>query len=363
MLTLATHECCTIAPVRLHALGSSARATSVVIASVTISSAGTPASDLQPELGALLTRDLHFSSADVSDLERGKIVKRTLTPVVAHEVGVAGAVRVHGARSHLVAAYRDIVTFKKSAAVLEIGRFSDPPNSSDLDRLTTTHDDFDLRGCKIADCDIRLPASAIDHIAATIDWRRPDADAHASAIFKQLLFANVKSYVTGESGRISEYDDGRAPVLPVVAGNELIETSPYLDALKPGLAAHLTCFWSSPLDGAEDFLYWTKEKFGMAPFISVTHVTIVPAGAHQSLATSRDVYSSRYIDGSLSMMIASDTTGDPSSFYLVYVNRSRASALRGPMAGLRRSIIERKAKNSLDSSLRDIKARIEASDR
>ena len=96
----------------------------------------------------------------------------------------------------------------------------------------------------------------------------------------------------------------------------------------------------------------------VAPFISVTHVTIVPAGPYQSIATSRDVYSSRYIDGSLSLMIASDAVGDPSSFYLVYLNRSRTSALRGPMAGLRRSIIEHKAKGGLDSNLRDVKARI-----
>ena len=31
------------------------------------------------------------------------------------------------------------------AAVLEIGRFSDPPNSSDLDPLTTNRDDFDTQ--------------------------------------------------------------------------------------------------------------------------------------------------------------------------------------------------------------------------
>ena len=32
--------------------------------------------------------------------------------------------------------------------------------------------------------------------------------------------------------------------------------------------------------GAEDFLYWSKEKFGIAPFITVTHVVIAcPIGA------------------------------------------------------------------------------------
>jgi hypothetical protein len=347
--------------VRLDALASGARATILAVPAVAILGAGgQPVSDLQPALEAVLARELQFLPADLADLEHGRIVKHTLPPAAADEVGVVGAVRVHGSRDRLIAAYRDIVTFKKSDAVLEIGRFSDPTRSSDLDALTTNHDDFDLRGCKVADCDIRLPASGIERIAADVDWRRPDADTHASALFKQMLFEHVRSYETGAPGRITQYDDGRAPVLPQVAGEELISTSPYLDTLKPGLAAHVMCFWSSPLDGAEDFLYWSKEKFGFAPFISVTHVTIVRAGPHQSIATSRDVYSSRYIDGSLSLMIASDVVGDPESFYLVYVNRSRASALRGPMAGLRRSIIEHKAKGSLDGSLRQIKARIEA---
>jgi len=332
----------------------------LLIAVVKMFAAGNRPCDLQPELDTVLTRDLHFSPADVTDLERGKIVKHVLRPAAPEEFGVVGAVRVQGSRERLVAAYRDIVTFKKSEAVPEIGRFSDPPSSSDLDALTTGRDDFDLRGCKITDCDIRLPASEIQRVASSVDWKRPGADAHASALFKQIVLANVRAYVSDAPGRITRYDDGPTPVLPVVAGEELIRASPYLDALKPGLSAHIRCFWSNGLESAEDFLYWTKEKPGIAPFISVTHVTIVPAGPHQSLATSRDVYSSRYIDGSLSVMIASDAVGDPRAFYLVYVNRSRASALRGPMAALRRSIVEHKVKGSVDRNLRDIKARIEA---
>src|SRR5262249_54336317 len=167
-----------------------------------------------------------FSTADLGDLERGKIVKRTLPAAVPEEVGVAGAIRVHGSRDRLIAAYRDIVTFKKNEAVLQIGRFSDSPSRSDLDALTTGHDDFDLRGCKVADCDIRLPASAIHSIAAGVDWQRPDADVHASALFKELLLAHVRSYAMGAPGRITQYDDGRRPVRPQIAGDELIQTSP-----------------------------------------------------------------------------------------------------------------------------------------
>jgi hypothetical protein len=326
-----------------------------------LSAAGPPSSDFQPIFGTVLSHELGFSSTDVADLARGKIVKHTLPPRAPDEVAVAGAVRIRGSRARLISAYRDIVTFRRNAnpPVLAVGRFSEPPGASDLDALAT--DDFDLRGCKVGDCDIRLPASVIQRVGPSIDWGRPGADVRASTFFKQILLTHVRSYMTGEPGRITSYDDGRTPILPAVSGDDVIKNSPYLDAFKPGLAAHVQCMWSNPLDGADDFLYWSKERFGFAPFVSVTHVTIAPAGPHQTVAANRDVYSSRYIDAGLSMMVASDAASDSASFYLLYVNRTRASALRGPMAALRRAIIEHKAKGSLDTSLREIKTHLETS--
>jgi hypothetical protein len=316
-------------------------------------------SSFQPELETVLSRDLLFSPTDFVDLQRGRIVTHTLPRVAPEEVGIVGAVRIQGSRERLIAAYRDIVTFVRSPAVIAVGRFSNPPDSSDLDALKTDRNDFDLRGCKVTDCDIRLPASTIETIATTVDWRRPDAEARVTALFKEMLLVQARSDLTGAPGRITQYDDGRTPVRPMLASEELIGTSRFLDALHPGLSAHVTCFWSSPIDTAEDFLYWTKQTFGLSPFVSVTHVTIVPSGPHQSLAINRDIYSSRYIDGSLSMMIASDAAADENGFYLVYVNRSRASALRGPLGGLRRTIVEHKVKGALREYLREIKVRFE----
>jgi hypothetical protein len=346
--------------VRFAALLVGARSTLLAFAAVAVLGAdGPPSPDLQPEFQTILSHDLGFSSAELADLERGKVVKHILPPRAPEEVGVVGAVRIRGSRDHLIAAYRDIVTFRKNASppVLAVGRFSNWPAPSDLDALTT--DDFDLRDCKVGDCDIRLPTADIQLVAPSVDWQRPGADARASAFFKQLLLTHVRSYISGSPGRITEYDDGRTPILPVTAGDDLIKTSPYLDELRPGLAAHVECMWSSPLAGADDFLYWSKEKFGFAPFVSVTHVTIAPAGPHQTVAANRDVYSSRYIDAAISMMVASDASDDPGSFYLMYVNRTRANVLRGHMASLVRTLIEHKAKGSLDGSLRDIKVHLE----
>ena len=98
----------------------------------------------------------------------------------------------------------------------------------------------------------------------------------------------------------------------------------------------------------------------MTPFVTVTHVTILPATLAGTVIASKDVYSSRYFDASLTLTIASDGVGAAGNeLYLVYMNRSRASALKGPFSSLRRSIVERRVKSSLDENLRLVKLRLE----
>src|SRR5438067_1125138 len=256
-------------------LGRALRTVAVLIGlTVSVMAAGGPSSDLQPELRRLLVGDLRFSSADLGDLERGKVIRRVLDPTSSGELAVAGGVRIHGNKASLLAAYRDIVRFKRNANVLEIGRFGNPPQLSGLEGLTITHDDFDLRECRVGNCDIRLPADCIRRFTNEVDWRRPDAAAHAASLFKQMLLDNVRAYSGGGPGRITEYDDELEPVRPVEDFHAVLKSSPYIEAALPGLAAHLTTYPVDPMPGAEDFLYWSKEKFGIAPFISVTHVTL-----------------------------------------------------------------------------------------
>jgi hypothetical protein len=191
-----------------------------------------------------------------------------------------------------------------------------------------------------------------------VNWQSADADLQAAGLFKRLLFDEVNAYASGGTGRILQYDDDKRPVRPVDDFAGLLANSPYLDVVLPGLGAHLDHFPNRRLDGAEDFLYWSKEKFGLTPFISVTHV-VAWADARQTIVATRDVYSTRYVDASLSLSIASDSVGDRSSFYLFYINRSRANALKGALARLRRSIVERRARGSLEENLKLVKRRLE----
>ena len=331
----------------------------VLLAAAAVAIAAAPASDLQPELRALLARDFRFSSSDVADLEKGKVVTHRLGATAVGEVAAVGAVRVKARKEALVSRYRDIVQFKRGADVVQIGRFGNPPTLKDLAPLTIDKQDVDVRMCRVGNCDIRLPAATIVRFQREINWKARDADERAATLFKAVLLDNVSAYLSGGPGRIVQYDDDKRTVRPVDDFVGLLKSSPYIGALVPGLPDHLRTFPSNPLPGAEDFLYWSKEKFGLTPFITVTHVTITHPTPASFVIASKDVYSSRYFDASLSLAIASDAVSGPDAFYLVYVNRSRANALKGALSGLRRAIVERREKGSLDENLRSTKARLE----
>jgi len=317
-------------------------------------------STIPADLRASLVNDFKFSSGDLADLEHGKVVKRVVETAVPGEVAVVGATRIKAAKAMFLERARDIVKFKNGPDVVEIGRFGSPPALEDLAALTIDKNDFDLRSCQVTSCDIRLSADVIARFQREIDWKAPDADARAASLFKEVLLENVRAFVTAGPGRIVEYDDERKPVRPIDDFLGLLDHSPYVDRWVPGMAAHLRDPAVAPLAGADDVLYWSKEKFGIAPFITVTFVAYATTLSGTSIIASRDVYSSRYFDASLSFTIAADAAGMPGSFYLVYANRSRADALKGSLAGLRRSIVERRSKGSIEDHLKAMKQQLEA---
>jgi hypothetical protein len=322
--------------------------------------AAAPNGEIDADVRGVLTRYLRFSTGDLADLQRGRIVRHSIDTSTPGEVAVAGGVRVNASKTSFLVRVRDIARFKRGPAVLQIGRFSQPPSLDDLAGLTVDRDDFDLNNCRVGDCDVRLPAETIRRFQHAFDVSAPDAQRQATTLFKQALLDNVVAYESGlASGRITEYNDGSRPIRPIDEFQALLGDAPSIGALVPGLPEHLMNFPASRVAGAEDFLYWSKEKFGVAPFISVTHVTIVCPAVQTCVMTTKDVYSSRYFDASLAVSIASDAAGAANSFYLVYMNRSRANALKGAFAALKRSIVGRRVRGSLEESLRTIKTELE----
>src|SRR5262249_1051127 len=304
------------------------------------------------------TRALQFSATELNDMQRGRVVKHGLDAHAPGEFGVAGGVRIAATKNAFLDAARDIVTFKSGESIMQIGRFSTPLIIDDLAPLKVDQADFDAASCRVGDCGVRLPADVIERVPKEIDVKRPTAQEDTAAWFKRVLLADVQAYVSGGPGRFVQYDDGDKPIRPVEAFEGILAATPAIGMLVPGLPAHLSHFPSSRAPGSEDFLYWSKESFGPDPFITVTHVTIVCPTANTCVMTTKDVYSSRYIDASLALAIVTDATaGD--AIYVIYANRSRVNALRGALSALRKSVVERRARSTLEQSLLRLKARLE----
>ncbi len=299
--------------------------------------------DIEPEVRAVLTTSLRFSAADLAALRRGQVLKHGLPSRAPGEIAVVGAVRIGAPKETFFARVRDIARFKSGPEVLQIGRFSTPPALEDLAALTIDADDFDVKTCRVGDCNARLPAAAIERFAREIDRKAPDAQARGAALFKQILIDDVTAFLAG-ADLLAQYDDGGKPIRRRDEYEGIRANMPEIGALMP--------------PPAEEFVYWSKEKFGLAPFITVTHVTIACRSASTCLMTTRDVYSSRYLDASLALAIATDA-GTPDAFYLVYDNRSRADALKGGFGALRRSLAGRRARAGLEESLTTIKKLLE----
>ena len=312
---------------------------------------------LDPAVRAVLTTQLQFSEGDFASLRRGQVVRHDLPSRAAGEIAVAGAVRIRTPKAKFFARVRDIARFKSGPAVLQIGRFSNPPALDDFAALTVDKDDFDVRSCRLGDCGVRLPAAAIARLAREVDLKAADAQARGAAWFKQILLEEVQAYLAGAE-RMTQYDDGSKPIRPRDEFEGILAGMPEIAALAPGLTDHLRSFPSARLADAEEFLYWSKEKFGIAPFITVTHVTLLCRSSVTCVMTTKDVYSSRYLDASVALAIATDADG-PEAFDLVYDNRSRASALKGVLSALRRSLTERRARGGLEESLKTIKQQLE----
>ena len=79
-------------------------------------------SDLQPDLHALVVRDLKFSAGEVADLEQGRIVRHTLPATAPGEVAAVGAVRIHASKARFAAAYRDMKRPGKARAAQKRAR-------------------------------------------------------------------------------------------------------------------------------------------------------------------------------------------------------------------------------------------------
>ncbi len=319
-----------------------------------------------PSLGlqAFLLQRLGFTAAEVAAVDRGEIVVRLPRTAETREVAAFAIMRLDVSSAFFLERVRDIVNFKKSENVLQIGKFSDPPKLDDLASLTLSKTEIEaMRRCRVNQCEFKMSAQQIERFRKEVNWSAANYGDAVTHLTRQVLLERVQAYLKRGNAALGEYNDKTYELHLSNELQSLIEPSPYMYGYQPEFQQYLKDFPNSRTDNVESFFYWSKEEFGLKPVISVTHISIHRfSGARDTsvLIASKGIYANHYFEASLGFTGFIQTSGSqPRRTYLIYINRSKTDALRGLFAGIKRSLINGRLKEAAKTNMEFIKSKLE----
>ena len=324
-----------------------------------VSAADAPAA----ERADLALTQLGFSAADIVAARAGSIVARQVPQADDSAAFVIGVARVVAPDERIVAALRNIDTFRTGGRAIQGGRFTDPPAAADLAPLAFESQDLeDLRRCRVGDCDIRVDAEAM-RVAAGIDWKSPRAHADASAALKGALLKLTRDYVERGAPALWVYHESETPDDSAAAFAELVAASPRLVALNDAFFRHVLAFPAEAPPGVESFVYWSKEKL-RRPVVSVVQAFLQRVPGDQGdryFVALKHIYDSHYFRAFAEFIVVMPDGGSGPQRGHFLVRSVRASIdpphwFRGMLLGR----IKREMRSALRDDLAATRSRLEA---
>jgi hypothetical protein len=303
----------------------------------------------------ILQEKAAFEQADFAALQLNQPVVR-LSPVAdKREVAVSGVVNIQANAEDFLRTYRENLTRRNNAAILEIGSFGKEPALMDLQSLTIEPRDIeDLKECVVGDCQVKLSAPMIERFRKEINWQAPDYQLSVTNLFKQMLLDYVRDYQSRGEAALIEYNDKRNEIRVAAEQRSLESASSYINDFLVDRQSNLRL--------VEDTIVWSKIKFGLKPVIVVNHVKIYRRDAGvgpQVLTASKQIYANHYFNAFLAMTAFVNVPGADQGAYLVYENRSRADGLEGPFSKFKRGVVEKKALEGLRVIMTNSKTNLE----
>jgi len=234
----------------------------------------------------ILSDRFGFSSDETAQARAGQPVVKLLPAARRDELGMVGAIRLHGKKERLADWLRNIEHFRNSA------------------QLGTTHV-------------VPMPpvASAF-------------ADLPGEQRVRDDLFGWVAAYVA--NGATAYPDDTRL----------LIQQARTMNDLAPEFASYLASYPKTPLANVDQLLYWTSMPADPAPILSVHHLVVYHPGEREVWIADKTIYATRYIDAGVLALALYDAPGGD-AFYAIAGSRVTSSELARPAAALLRGRIER----------------------
>jgi hypothetical protein len=323
-------------------------------------------SQSNPDLQTFFRQDIGLSQDQITAVRSGQAVAKNLQSRESDEVFVFGAVYINAAPESYLKLSRDFDRLRKLPEYLAIGKFSNPPQLSDLKGFTFDSDDIKaLKDCKPGDCQIQMPVSSIENLHQSVDFSAPDAEEKVNQLLQKTALERLVAYQRAGNEALGVYNDKRNPT-------EVPEQFKYMLSYAKALPRYLPDFYNYLLtypDGkpaqVDDTFYWAKVKFGLKPTLRVIHVlTMSGNGSIEPAYTiaEKQLYSSHYFETALDLTFCIPEATDPShpGFYLVMVMGSEQAGLSGVKGSIVRKVAVDRSASSLQKSLAAIKSTLES---
>jgi hypothetical protein len=312
-------------------------------------------------------RDVLRSIAPIEDsewaaAERGNPLAK-IVETDAREIAVVGAVRINAPSDRLIQRYRTIETLKGSAIVIDVGRFGDPPQSTDLQAVPFELYSLDLRDCRPFDCRVRLSESDIARFHREVDWSAPDWRARSASLWRTVLTGYVDAYARRGRSALPVFANKREPLSVAAEFSKLVSRFEFVRPYAPELLDYMRELAPPPPDGAEHVVYWSKENFGVRPVLRVSH-QVIYRGRTETPAiviATNQIYADHYLDAALTVTLAIEAAaGERRSFYMISLSRARTRSLSGLLRSFVRTTVQNRSRDALRKILTSTRIGLES---
>ena len=324
--------------------------------------AGTPG-DADPFV--LFRPTVVVSPAELKQLDQGLPLVKILA-ADGQELAAFGAAAIppDPAPGRAAGWIRRVDALRASRYVLATGRFSTPPRIEDLDGLDLDEEDLqDIRACRPRQCGIKLTDAEIEELRTVATTSDPTWRSAVQLAFRRVVLRRVGAYLVGGHRALAPYANRKHPRSLAAAFALIVNHSSFLRQQLPDVVPMLTECPGRSIAQGDGFLYWSTERLGGRPIITVTHAGLVrPGGDAQSdpVAIGIQVFATHYLDASIG--VTAIVEGGSGRRYLAYMNRSDVDGLGGFWGGLARAIIEARVRRDGAKVLREVADRIGRSD-
>jgi hypothetical protein len=326
-----------------------------IIATVLIGSIPLVAATEQPAATmtaeTILAERLGVPAAEVARFVAGEVVVLNVAATADDEIAAAGAIRGPGDLRRLLAWVHDIESFMRAAGTQNVGAIAQPASAADFARLNLDEVDFsDLASCRPGRCEVRMPAAYLDRFQQEVNFKAPDARARAAALTRELLADYVAAYQKGGDAAAGALHNPQAPAESSNQFRDMLRRSTKAWDLAYPFVSYLETYPASPLEKTESKFYWTRDKVGLKPALTLHHVVIEEFPDGRLLVADKQFYASRQIDAALVIALGIPTA-DTRRYDLLVSVKARADGVRGVAGRVLRGRIESEMTEGLKNYL------------